>query len=52
MTSYKNELTIDFGEVSYLGSREAFRVRLDSSKLADLIDDVARDGSMLHSYQL
>jgi hypothetical protein len=21
MTSYKNELTIDFGEVSYLGSR-------------------------------
>ena len=45
MTTYKNELNIDIGKVS-------FRVRLDSSKLSDLIDDVARDGSMLHSYQL
>ena len=41
MTSYKNDLTIDFGEVGYVRSQEAFRVRLDSSKLSELMDDAA-----------
>lgn len=45
MKSYKNELTIDIGKVS-------FRVRLYSSKLSDLVGDAARGWSMPHSYQL
>jgi hypothetical protein len=41
MTSYKNDLIIDFGEVGYVRSQEPFRVRLDSSKLSELMDDAA-----------
>jgi hypothetical protein len=38
MTTYKAELTIDFGTVGYRNSQESFRVRLDSSALTALIE--------------
>jgi hypothetical protein len=41
MTSYKSDLTIDFGSGGYEGSRVAFRVRLESSQLSDLMVDAS-----------
>lgn len=38
MTTYKDELTIDFGRVGYWKSLEPFKVRLDSSALTALIE--------------
>ena len=39
MTTYKIELSIDFGEVGYSNSQEPFRVRLESSAVFNLIND-------------
>ena len=41
MTTYKDELTIDFGTVGYWNSQELFRVRLDSGNLLNLIKDAS-----------
>ena len=38
MITYKDELTIDFGDVGYQSSRESFKVRLNSSALTELIE--------------
>lgn len=38
MISYQAELAINFGEIGYWKSKQPFRVRLDTSALAELID--------------
>jgi hypothetical protein len=43
MTSYKNDLSINFGQVGYARNGESFRVRLESSKLSELIEDTTKD---------
>lgn len=37
MTTHTCTLTVDFGSVGYMGSKHPFRVKLDSSKLTELI---------------
>jgi hypothetical protein len=38
MTAYQTELTVDFGEVGYRDSKEAFSVCLDAHALSELIE--------------
>ena len=52
MTKYENSFTIDFGEIGYWKSKQAFRVRLNAAALTTLIEQASQGARVYELFMI